>query len=224
MFHFISGLVILAIAGYSLATMPLGWFNTKLILWDVSNLEYRGKQIWLVDVKDEGRSTSYGVSTQGAGQETEFWVKPDRISGQLNFFESWQDHLKLGEEARKGVMFEGVIWVITVLFFGMILSYSELDTYIIATTISGLVAAIGLFGLLGDKLPYSTAIISFIPLAGWGLVMPTVAMILDRRNRINLTFNEITIGMVNQIVACATGFTFLFIVNKFYPITQLLPW
>jgi hypothetical protein len=128
------------------------------------------------------------------------------------------------ESGRKGVIIEGAIWVVTILVFGFVFSYSDPVVYGVITIISGIVQAVGIYGLIGGDLPYMAAIVSFIPSAGWGIVMPFVAMMLDSDDRIDLTFNEITLGMIQQVMVSIIGFTILIALNAIVPISDLLSW
>jgi hypothetical protein len=54
--------------------------------------------------------------------------------------------------------------------------------------------------------------------------MPFVAMMLDSDDRIDLTFNEITLGMIQQVMVSIIGFTILIALNAIVPISDLLSW
>jgi hypothetical protein len=223
----IAAVLIVTLAAYNLLTIP--FLDDPVILLDVSQLTYNGTQVWLVESERVDRSTTrYGVSTsRGGAQETEFWVNDHEIEGRLNYFYTWDTFRRTGRSLREDVILNGVIWTATVLVFGFILSYRDRDTYLIATKIAGLVSAIGVFGLLSTEMPFRSAIVSFVPSAGWGIVLPMAGILLDRTlgmNEIDLSFMDILEGLIDEIVFAMLGYTFLEIISIFYPIADYLPW
>jgi hypothetical protein len=226
-FRFVAGAVLLILAGYNVLTIPLS--ASQVPIWDVSRLTHQGTRIWLVKAEPVDQSTTrYGVSTtRGNPQRAEFYLLDREIDGQLNAFYSWSAYQVNGESLREEVLLQGAIWTTMVLVLGFLLSRSDRQTYLVATKICGIASALGVFGLVAEQLPYLSAIVSFIPSAGWGIVMPTIGIVLDRalgRYVIDVSIMDVLEGMIDEIVFSMAGYTALVLMNTVLPVSELLPW
>lgn len=226
-FRAISVVLLLILATYNLLTIPI--LDDPAIIWDVSKLTYNGNRIWLLKSEKVDRTTTrYGVTTSGDNSEqVEFWLNDSEIAGELNYFFSWDTFQQGNLLVRADVMLNGFIWAATVFVFGFVLSYRDRQTYLIATKIAGLASAIGVFSMVSGKMPYRSAVVSFVPSAGWGIIMPVIGLMLDRsldRYEIDLSLMDILEGLVDEIVLAMSGYTLLHVVNATYPIADRLPW
>lgn len=219
-------LLLLTFIGYNLLTIPV--LSSPVLLWDVSELRHRGNRIWLLESRPVDASTrSYGVTAAKGGNAVDFWVTDQEIQGNLNLFYNWDTYRSTGSLLRKDVILNGVIWAGAVAVFGLVLPSKGRTSYLIATRVSGIVSAIAVFGLLSDQLLYRSAVVSFLPSAGWGLVLPVVGLVLDRavgRHAIHLAFLDILDGMLDQMILAMGGYSLLALADHYYPIRGLLPW